>query len=68
MKNDCVPLMYDNLSSLNLTKNVVQNTRKHIDITHHFLRDSTDKWIFCMKFRNVKDPISDIFTKPLRND
>jgi len=35
-----VPLMCDNTSAINLTKNQIQHSRtKHIEIRHHFIRD-----------------------------
>jgi len=35
-----IPLLCDNTSAINLTKNPVQHSRtKHIEIRHHFVRD-----------------------------
>ena len=35
-----IPLLCDNTSAINLTKNPVQHSRtKHIEIRHHFIRD-----------------------------
>jgi len=40
LKNSKVPLMFDNTSAINLTKNQIQHSRtKHIKIRHHFIRD-----------------------------
>ncbi|KAM3304197.1 hypothetical protein P3S67_015229 [Capsicum chacoense] len=37
-------LYYDNTSVINMAKNSVQHKRtKHIDVRHHFLRDSVEK-------------------------
>uniref|UniRef100_A0A1U7WG14 Uncharacterized protein LOC104223774 n=1 Tax=Nicotiana sylvestris TaxID=4096 RepID=A0A1U7WG14_NICSY len=41
---DCVPLLCDNSSALNMAKNPVQHKRtNHIDARHHFLRDNVEK-------------------------
>ena len=35
-----IPLLCDNTSAINLTKNLIQHSRtKHIEIRHHFIRD-----------------------------
>ena len=35
-----VPIMCDNTSTTNISKNLIQYSRtKHIDIKHHFIRD-----------------------------
>ena len=35
-----IPIMCDNTSAINLTKNPIQHSRtKHIEIRHHFIRD-----------------------------
>jgi len=39
-----VPLDCDNTSAINLTKNPIQHSKtKHIEITHHFIRDHVQK-------------------------
>lgn len=66
---DTIPLMYDNTSSLNMAKNLVQHKRiKHIDIRHYFLRDQVENDNIYMMFCSTEDQISDIFTKPLYRD
>ncbi|XP_070028737.1 secreted RxLR effector protein 161-like [Nicotiana sylvestris] len=66
---DCVPLLCDNTSALNMAKNLVQHKRtKHIDMTHHFLRDNVEKGLICMKFCSIEDQIADIFTKALSRE
>ena len=38
-----IPIMCDNTSSINLTKNPMLHSRtKHIEILHHFLRDHVE--------------------------
>ena len=40
LKVNNVPLLCDNTSAINLTKNQIQHSRtKHIEIRHHFIRD-----------------------------
>ena len=57
----CVPLLCDNISAINLSKNSVQHARtKHIEVHHHFLRDHVAKAIlnsFSLKQPN-NSPIS----------
>ncbi|XP_075083555.1 uncharacterized protein LOC142167290 [Nicotiana tabacum] len=66
---DCVPLLCDNTSTLNMAKNPVQHKRtKHIDVRHHFLKDNVEKRIICMKFCSTEDQITDIFTKALNRE
>jgi len=62
LKISKVPLMCDNTSAINLTKNQIQHSRtKHIEIRHHFIRDHVNK----VKFVETKLQLADIFTKPL---
>ncbi|XP_075080566.1 secreted RxLR effector protein 161-like [Nicotiana tabacum] len=66
---ESVPLLFDNTSALNMSKNLVQHKRtKHIDVRHHFLRDNMEKGLICMKFCSTEDQIADIFTKALSRD
>ncbi|XP_033515298.1 secreted RxLR effector protein 161-like [Nicotiana tomentosiformis] len=53
--SDCVPLLCDNTSALNMAKNPVQHKRtKHIDVQHHFLKDNVEKGLICMKLCKQK--------------
>ena len=62
----CVPILCDNTSAINISKNPVQHSRtKHIDIRHHFLRDNAEKGQIELKFCQTEDQLADIFTKPL---
>ncbi|XP_070026550.1 secreted RxLR effector protein 161-like [Nicotiana sylvestris] len=66
---NCVPLLCDNTSALNMAKNPVQHKRtKHIDVRHHFLKDNMEKGLICMKFCSTEDQIADIFTKALSRE
>lgn len=60
-----LPLMCDNTSTLNMVKNLLQHKRtKHFNQSS-FLTDNMEKWLILMKFYNIEDQISNIFTKPL---
>ena len=62
----CVPILCDNTSAINLSKNPIQHSRtKHIEIRHHFLRDEVAKKSFELHFIETEKQIADIFTKPL---
>ncbi|XP_070002364.1 secreted RxLR effector protein 161-like [Nicotiana tabacum] len=66
---DCVPLLCDNTSALNMAKNPVQQKRtKHIDVRYHFLRDYVEKGLICIRFCCIEDQIIDIFTKALSRE
>jgi hypothetical protein len=44
VKFDCIHLLCDNESAVQIATNPVQDKRtKHIDIRHHFLRDHVSK-------------------------
>lgn len=66
---DTIPLICDNISTLNMTKNLIHDKRtKHIDVRHHFLKDQVEKGNISMKYCRTEDQIADIFTKPLGRD
>lgn len=61
-----IPLLRDNTSVMNMSKNPIQHKRtKHIDDRHHFLRGNVEKMNMLMRFCNTEDKRADIFTKPL---
>jgi len=65
----CVPILCDNTSAINLTKNPIQHSRtKHIEIRHHFLQDEVNKKNFELHFVESLKQIAYIFTKPLCNE
>ena len=41
---------------------------KHIEISHHFLRDHVSKGDCCNEFIDSEHPLVDVFTKPLARD
>ena len=59
-------LYCDNLSAINIFKNLVQHSRiKHIDIRHHFIRDLVKHYIVTLEHMPTKNQLADLFTKPL---
>lgn len=67
--SNTIPLICDNTSALNMSKNFMQHKMaKHIHVRHHFLRDSVEKGAICMIFFKIKDQVADIFTKALHKE
>ena len=65
----CVPILCDNTSAINLSKNPVQHARtKHIEVRHHFLWNYVEKGDFELIFIETAKQLADIFTKPLSED
>ena len=63
------PILCDNSSAINISKNPVQHSKmKHIDIRYHFLKDEVQKGTMQLVFVPTKDQIVDIFIKPLPKD
>ena len=61
-----VPLYCDNESAIKIAHNPVQDSKtKHIQIHHHFLHDHVLKGDISICHARTKDPLADIFTKPL---
>jgi len=54
----------DNSVVINLIKNHVLHSRvKHIEIKHHFIRNSVQNEVIDLKFVSIDDQLVDIFTK-----
>lgn len=61
-----IEIYYDNMSAINLTKNVIFHSRtKHNDIRHHFIRELVSKGDIAMKFCTTNQQMVDILTKSL---
>ena len=59
-------LFYDNMSAINISKNLVQHSRtKHIDIHHHFTRELVENKYIVLEHVDTNDQLADLFTKPL---
>ncbi|KAK2989895.1 hypothetical protein RJ640_019478 [Escallonia rubra] len=66
LKYDHIPILCDNTSAIDLTKNPIQHSRtKHIEIKHHFFRDHVQKSDIVLDFVDTNHQLADIFTKPL---
>nr|GEW01985.1 copia protein [Tanacetum cinerariifolium] len=64
---DDVPIICDNKSAIDLSKNPMQySSTKHIEIRHHFLRDNVQKGLILIEKVLSVDNIADILTKPLK--
>jgi len=56
LKVNKVPLLCDNTSAINLTKNRIQHSRKkHIDIRHHLIRDHVSNGDCEVQFIELED-------------
>jgi predicted solute-binding protein len=61
-----IPLLCDNTSAINITKNPVQHSRtKHIEIKHHFIQDHVAKGHIDTSYIYTDDQLAYILTKPL---
>jgi len=64
-----VPILCDNTSAINLSKNRIQYSRsKHIEIKHRFIRDHVQKKNIALSFVDTENQLADIFTTPLLKD
>ncbi|XP_050876383.1 secreted RxLR effector protein 161-like [Lathyrus oleraceus] len=64
-----IPIICDNTSAINITKNTVLHSRiKHTEIRHHFLRDHVEKGDAVFEHVESKNQLEDIFTKPLATE
>ncbi|GKB73129.1 copia protein [Tanacetum coccineum] len=64
-----VPIMCDNKSAIDLSKNPMQHSQtKHIKICHHFLRDNVQKGHISIEKVPSVDNIADILPKPLKRE
>jgi len=60
-----IPMLCDNTSAINLTKNPIMPSRtKHIEIRHHFLREHISNGTCEIKFIGTNLQLADFFTKP----
>lgn len=59
-------LYYDNLSVINISKNLIQHGRtKHIDIRHYFIRGLVEDKIVTLEHVTTEKQLADVFTKAL---
>ena len=65
----CIIVLYDNNSTIKLSKNLVMHGRsKHIDVRFHFLHDLTRDGVVELKHCGTQEQIADIMTKSLKLD
>ncbi|KAK2973279.1 hypothetical protein RJ640_015680 [Escallonia rubra] len=66
LKYDHIPILCDNSSAIDLSKNPIQHSRtKHIEIKHYFIRDHVHKGDIVLDFVETNHQLVNIFTKPL---
>jgi len=64
-----IPLLCDNTSVINLTKNPVQHLRtKHIEIRHHFIKDHVNNGDCEIQFVSTENKLAGLFTKSLNKE
>jgi len=64
-----IPLLCDNTSAINLTKNPIQHSRtKRNEIHHHFIRDHVINGDCVIQFVNFDNQLADLLTKPLNKE
>lgn len=60
------PIIYDNISSINVSKNhILHSKTKHIPIKYHVLRKHVFNQVVRLEYIPTKVKVVDIFTKPL---
>ena len=64
--SELVVIHYDNISTVNMSKNPVLHSKtKHISINYHMLREKVLDNEIRLQYVNMKEKITNIFTKPL---
>eukprot|EP00963_Diacronema_lutheri_P005231 scaffold408_cov347-Pavlova_lutheri.AAC.5 len=62
----CVTINCDNQGAINLTKNALTVSRtKHVDITHHFVRNPVNRGELSFKYIQTEEQLADFLTKAL---
>ena len=66
ISQDTMVVYYDNSSTINISKNLVQHSKtKHIEIKYHFIRDLVEGKIVALEYIPIERQNANIFTKPL---
>ena len=66
---DPVVIYCDNMSAINISKNLVMHSKtKHIAIKYHYLRELVQSKEVRLDYVNTKEQLADIFTKALPKD
>lgn len=59
-------LFVDNVSAINISKNLVQHSRtKHIDIRHHFIRELVESRTISLEYVMTEHQLANILIKSL---
>ena len=67
--DELIPILCDNTSVINISKNLVMHSRtKHIAIRYHFFREKVANKEGKLEYVQTKNQIADIFTKALAKD
>ena len=67
--DDPIPILYDNTSAINISKNTTMHAKtKHIPINFHFLWEQVTEKNIKLEYTRTKEQIVDIFTKPIPRD
>ena len=69
IKFDHIPIKCDNISAIQLTKNLILHSRtKHIKIRHHFIREHVKDGNIVLDYVRTSNQLANIFTKPVGED
>ena len=62
-------IKYDNISTINLTKNPIQHSRsKYIEIRYYFIREHVQTNDIMLEYINIENQLAYIFTKALNEN
>jgi len=65
IENDPTPILYDNSSTIALSKNhIFHKKSKHIDTCYHISRELVNNGDITLHFFGSRDQLEDILTKP----
>lgn len=69
MQEEPTCIMSDNQWCIALIKNLMRHSHtKHIDVQHHFIRETLENEEIQLNYYPLEDMIMDILTKPLENN
>ncbi len=61
-----LPLLVDNQAALRMGQHSADTARaKHIDVTHHFLRQAVSREVVRLVYVNTDENVADLLTKAL---
>ena len=66
IRQENLTIYCDNISAINISKNLVQHSRtKHIEIRHHFIRELIEDGTLTLKFIHADVQKANLLSKPL---